>query len=976
MLLESLSGNVTTSLEDGHEAGAWEAPLASLLNTLTTLVAGLAAMVLSQLLLLALWKWCANRRYYAWQRLKLMKANAALGAQAAMDQMRRKSLAAASPPAATRYSADDIDSLASLPGVQHRPTADGRMSAAKLLMTAEDEMAKASAISTSRAAETGALADILQMKKELSSERMSWRAPSGVESQSEEERARQQSRRERLERRRASLDAGGVEASKERAGRVVYAEERRQAAATVIQAHARGQIARRDLAPLTQVSAATRRRTSATKLTSSHEYLSEPGVEPAPPATGAGQRPERRPARLSGKTSERAADDGAAQTRRVDDSCSGQSQPIRSLSKEEQERRARLDRRKNELNEGERAREQSSKERAGRVVYTEERKKAAATLIQARVRGQAARRKLVVKFTAVRVTAMLTPRKSKALSPPPSPPAEFTPVGPSSPLPTTSSLPAPKRGSAADLISRKSSRSSSASAEASASERDEKSGRRRGPWRTWCCRRKKKPKFFPFPAFCRWPTLPVFVGLCCMTGIMKNAITLLAIGGVPLEANALAVGSLCLAGALMLLLYAQLIVFSRRHRRAMWKPEKPAVTAYEVADPALRLASTVRRRILTSSVVHASGRISRRSSRRMESKPALNRNRGGFGASDEMETAEPARTERLLARPFVLFPRVGADALESIAITVLFKCRGDRAHAMGYHLTKLLAQLTIVALASSGAAFEFGSFAANFLVCTTLAIQASVAAWIVCACPSVDRIDNLVNALSWCLESLCTMLLVMVLYVPSANLDGIALLLSLFAVALPILKLAYEALFAPIGNLLLQCIDGKRSANPFNKRARLWMFRLVLTLVQKFVCMGCGGGGGGGSDDLDMGAVNKASSGTGIADAATAYEGADVEVEAEAPEAEMEGAEGAEGTEAVEDGAGIEEDDGRRRARRVFGGTWTAMMLGRGRGGLAPTAEQLQNRQPRTSGRTAAPSAASAAAAPTGAWGTGSDVEA
>ena len=60
-----------------------------------------------------------------------------------------------------------------------------------------------------------------------------------------------------------------------------------------------------------------------------------------------------------------------------------------------------------------------------------------------------------------------------------------------------------------------------------------------------------------------------------------------------------------------------------------------------------------------------------------------------------------------------------------------------------------------------------------------------------------------------------------------------------------------------------------------------------------------------------------------------------------------EGAEGAEGTEAVEEGAGIEEDDGRRRARRVFGGTWTAMMLGRGRGGLAPTAAR---RGPRTEG--------------------------
>ena len=621
------------------------------------------------------------------------------------------------------------------------------------------------------------------------------------------------------------------------------------------------------------------------------------------------------------------------------------------LSEEEKERRERLERRKTELNEGV-GRGESQKERPGRATYSEERKRAAATLIQARARGQAARRKLVLRVALVRVASLDAPRVSAEdyLSPPPSPPPDFTPVGPEqSVLPASRELPAPSRfGRLSKRTSNSSSRSSTASYEES-TRRDESTTRRRGPAFLRCCR-SKKPKFFPFPAFCRWPTLPVFVGLCCMTGIIKNGVAILAVGGAPLEVMAIAIGSLSLAAALMALLWMQLILFSRRHRRSMWTPEKPAITPHEVADPALRLVSTVRQRILSSKVINDDGsvrRISRRSSRRMDSKPALNRNRGAFGSSNKKETEEPARTERLLARPFVLFSRVGPDAMESIAITVLFKCRGDRAHSMAYHLTKLLAQLTVVALASCGTALAMDSVEAHALVFTTLSIQTGIAAWIFCACPSIDRIDNLVQALSWGIECLSTTMLVIALWMPTANLEIIALLLSLGAMALPIVKLAYEALFAPIGNLLLQCIDGKRSANPFNKKARLWMFRLVMTLVQKFACMGCGGGGGG-DDDVDMGAVNKATSGTGIADAATAYEGADVEVEAEAPEAEMEGAEGPEGTEAVEEGAGMKEDDSRRRARKVFAGAWTAMMIGRGgQGALAPTAEQLGGQRQR-----------------------------
>ena len=56
------------------------------------------------------------------------------------------------------------------------------------------------------------------------------------------------------------------------------------------------------------------------------------------------------------------------------------------------------------------------------------------------------------------------------------------------------------------------------------------------------------------------------------------------------------------------------------------------------------------------------------------------------------QSKEPERTERLLANPLALFPPVGSDAFESIAVTVLFKCRGDRKH-VGYHLLKLTAQV-------------------------------------------------------------------------------------------------------------------------------------------------------------------------------------------------------------------------------------------------------------------------------------------
>ena len=79
----------------------------------------------------------------------------------------------------------------------------------------------------------------------------------------------------------------------------------------------------------------------------------------------------------------------------------GHPYPLGVSYEEGNERLARLERRKTELNEGV-AQGESQKEGPGRATYSEERRRAAATLIQARARGQAARRKLALRVALVR----------------------------------------------------------------------------------------------------------------------------------------------------------------------------------------------------------------------------------------------------------------------------------------------------------------------------------------------------------------------------------------------------------------------------------------------------------------------------------------------------------------------------------------------------------------------------------------------
>ena len=193
-----------------------------------------------------------------------------------------------------------------------------------------------------------------------------------------------------------------------------------------------------------------------------------------------------------------------------------------------------------------------------------------------------------------------------------------------------------------------------------------------------------KARFRPFPSLLRWPTAPCFACVCCMSGLLQGAtIIFVAHKTAPHRAIIVAAVGAAFVLGVLLLLWAQLVVFVRRHARLLWVPQKVPTTPKEVEDPALRLVSTLRQRVWGWLGSHES--------------PALHRAKGAFVTLSrrEHQSTEPERTERLLANPLAFFPPVGrsVDAYESVAVTVLYKSRGDRRHAMAYHLGRLSAQV-------------------------------------------------------------------------------------------------------------------------------------------------------------------------------------------------------------------------------------------------------------------------------------------
>ena len=156
--------------------------------------------------------------------------------------------------------------------------------------------------------------------------------------------------------------------------------------------------------------------------------------------------------------------------------------------------------------------------------------------------------------------------------------------------------------------------------------------------------------------------------------------------------------------------------------------------------------------------------------------------------------------------------------------------------------------MVIVCFASVGASLASGSAAALTLVTATLCVQLFVFLWITCLCPSIDRIENIIAALGWGVESCSMLLLVLASFFPSlqtGSLETAAYALSLLGGCLPLLKLSYEGLLAPLGSCFLRHMDGEARMNPCSMGTLLWFLRLLLALGHKLAANCCTGGLGG-----------------------------------------------------------------------------------------------------------------------------------
>ena len=155
--------------------------------------------------------------------------------------------------------------------------------------------------------------------------------------------------------------------------------------------------------------------------------------------------------------------------------------------------------------------------------------------------------------------------------------------------------------------------------------------------------------------------------------------------------------------------------------------------------------------------------------------------------------------------------------------------------------------MVIACLAGVGASVASGGAAALTLVTATLCVQLLMLLWITCLCPSIDRIENIIAALGWGVESCSMLLLVLASFFPSlqtGSLETAAYALSLLGGCLPLLKLSYEGLLAPLGSCFLRHMDGEARMNPCSMGTLLWFLRLLLALGHKLTANCCVGSSG------------------------------------------------------------------------------------------------------------------------------------
>lgn len=333
--------------------------------------------------------------------------------------------------------------------------------------------------------------------------------------------------------------------------------------------------------------------------------------------------------------------------------------------------------------------------------------------------------------------------------------------------------------------------------------------------------------FSPYPSGMVFPGVELVVTSLFLTGMVGNAVTVLAKGeGTTCNdwlcsCKLLAIIALVIAVSYLMLAITLLVRFNRTHRSTTWKPNPPITRASQVEDPIFRLMA--RCRILCHP---------KRSARHPALVALLNRMRGAFARLANGEQTEPARTARILAHPCAFVRGNVSDFLDAYGFSLMARAAGVTGICVWFELTIIVTQLIVSTLNGLGVGLNLvpGSYAAVAQMVSILLTQWAASLWIICGQSAADRLATIAVGTQFALEGCQTLLLLAYTFNQSPTLENGAFVCALAGLCVPIALLFYDCTILQLSKLVSRGLTWRSVRSSC---LSLWCYapRLVLFLA-------------------------------------------------------------------------------------------------------------------------------------------------
>ncbi len=245
--------------------------------------------------------------------------------------------------------------------------------------------------------------------------------------------------------------------------------------------------------------------------------------------------------------------------------------------------------------------------------------------------------------------------------------------------------------------------------------------------------------------------------------------------------------------------------------------------------------------------------------------------RSGAWVAPEADTAEPARTERLLRDPFALRRPLAGDALHQREGFLLFRVNGSSRVGVAYRLLVIVVMMGIGVLSGlqplMGDPLGVPALLQTLLV---LGLQLVMATLCFCFLPDADRVISRFAGAQFCLEALATAALLGASRSDEAQAAGwqdAALALSLSAMSVPILVVIEMRLITPLV-LLMRNRTGQRLA--LCAAAYMLGVGLYRGITKMMLATAAAGADESGTDDAEASEPKRSAGAEGRSSGATA----------------------------------------------------------------------------------------------------------